>query len=254
MSNPIPNECECCSNKTETVISAEGKKTVVNELKLFMTMWMCPSCVDKNKQLQAESESKADIRVAAERERSNDVIAVNAIIKQSQTIDAKIEVKTDIFNAETVALIEIQKSVQSDTAIPDDKKFPTIVEECLRKFQLYKEKIFANSQENVDLANKQNAIQKYLNEIKNKLTEAEREKYKLLDANYKPNQVKIANKPINSPAKPKKYDKAEIAKAAARANVPTSVIQMICVAKNMTPMQASDSLLNAGSKSTATEN
>jgi hypothetical protein len=212
-----------------------------------MAMWMCPSCLDKNKRLQAESEATADQRVQAERDRSNEVVAVNKILREAQAIDAKIEVKTDLFNAETISILELQKAIADDVSITN--KSGHLAEILLKRYQGYKEKIFANQQENVDLANKQRAIQHSLNELKNKLTEAERAKYQLLDVNYKPNQVKISNKPINSPARPKKYDKAEIAKAAARANVPTSVIQMICVAKNMTPMQASDSLLSAGSKS-----
>lgn len=231
-----PNECECCSTQN----------TKETPLRLFMAMWMCPNCVDTNKRLQAESEANAENRVKAEQNRAAEQLAVNKILKEAQTIDSKIEVKTDLFNAETVALIDIQKAIEADDSVTN--KNAAVAEAMLTRYQLYREKIFANNAENVELANKQNAIQKYLNELKNKLTEAERERYKLLDANYKPNQVKISNKPINSPAKPKKYDKADIAKAAARANVPISVIQMICVAKNMTPMQASDSLLAAGAK------
>ncbi len=229
-----PKECECCTNPPP--------------LRLYMAMWMCQSCLDKNKDLQAKSDAQAETRVVAERERGNEVLQVNNILKQSQAIVNSIEVKTDIFNAETVALTDLKNAINADESIPEDKKVATFAEACLKMYQTYKEKIFANQQENVELANKQNAIQKYLNELKNKLTEAERERYKLLDVNYQPNKVKIANKPINSPAKPKKYDKAELIKAAQRANVPLQVIQMLCVAKNMTPMQASDSLLNAGSK------
>lgn len=231
-----PNECECCSTQN----------TKETPLRLFMAMWMCPSCVDTNKRLQQESEAQAESRVKTEQNRAAEQLAVNKILKEAQSIDNKIEVKTDLFNAETVALVDIQKAIEADDSVTN--KNAAVAEAMLKRYQTYREKIFANNAENVELANKQNAIQKYLNELKNKLTEAERERYKLLDANYKPNQVKISNKPINSPAKPKKYDKADIAKAAARANVPISVIQMICVAKNMTPMQASDSLLAAGAK------
>lgn len=233
MSNE-PNVCECCDNPPP--------------LKLYMTMWMCSSCLTKNKALQEQSAALAETRVEAEKTRAVEVLQVNSILKQSQTVVNSIEVKTDIFNAQTVALTDIKNAIIADESIPEDKKISTFAEACLSLYTTYKEKIFANQQENVELANKQNAIQKYLNELKNKLTEAERERYKLLDVNYQPNKVKIANKPINSPAKPKKYDKVEIIKAAQRANVPIQVIQMLCVAKNMTPMQASDSLLNAGAK------
>jgi hypothetical protein len=226
-----PTECECCSNQ--------------GPLKMFMAMWMCSSCIAKNKELSEKSAAQSDERVEAERARSSEVLELNKILKQNQTVMSGIEVKTDIFNAETVAIVAISEAIKQDSSI--ENKAAKLAEVLLSNYQQYKEKIFANSAENVELVNKQNAIQKYLNELRNQLTEAEREKYKLLDINYKPNQVKIANKAINSPAKPKKYDKAEIVKAAQRANVPTSVIQMICVAKNMTPMQASDSLLEAGS-------
>lgn len=213
-----------------------------------MAMQMCPECIEKNKRLSAESEATATARVNAEKDRSAEVTQVNAILRQATKVDGAIEVKIDLFNAETVSIVELKKAIDEDTLIAENAKHSKLAEMLLKRYQMYKEKIFANQQENVELANKQSAIHKYLNDMKNQLTEAERERYKLLDVNYQPGKVKIANKPINSPAKPKKYDKAEILKAAQRANVPTSVIQMICVAKNMTPMQASDSLLSAGSK------
>lgn len=227
-----PKECECCTNPPP--------------LRLYMAMWMCAECVTKNKALQEASDAEAGNRVAAERARANDVVQINAVLKQASAVVNSIEVKTDIFNAQTVAIVDMHKAIEADESITN--KPGALADELYKLYTTYKEKIFANQQENVELANKQNAIQKYLNELKNKLTEAERERYKLLDVNYKPNQVKLANKPINSPAKPKKYDKAEIIKAAQRAGVPASVIQMLCVSKNMTPMQASDSFLNAGSK------
>ena len=227
-----PKECECCTNPPP--------------LRLFMAMWMCSACVDKNKQLSAASEAEAEKRVKDVRDTGDKVQQINAILKSAGTIINSIEVKTDIFNAQTVAIMDMAKAIADDDTIAN--KPGALADELYKLYTTYKEKIFANQQENVELANKQNAIQKYLNELKNKLTEAERERYKLLDVNYKPNQVKLANKPINSPAKPKKYDKAEILKAAQRAGVPASVIQMLCVSKNMTPMQASDSFLNAGSK------
>jgi hypothetical protein len=235
MATPMPVECECCPNQ-------HSKE---EPLKLFMTMWMCPSCIDKNKALTEVSEKQSDIRVQVERERSSDVIAVNNILKKAQAVVSSIEVKSDIFNAETESIVNIAAAIEADSNI--ENKAVALADILLTNYQTYKEKIFANQSENVELANKQNAIQKYLNDLKNKLTEVERERYKLLDVNYQPSKVKIANKPIQSPAK-KKYDKADIVKAAQRANVPVSVIQMICVAKNMTPMQASDSLLAAGSK------
>lgn len=230
--NAEPKECECCTNPPP--------------LRLFMAMWMCSACIEKNKQLTEASEKEAENRVKDVRERAGEVQQISNILKQASAVVNSIEVKTDIFNAQTIAIVDIAKSIEADNTI--ENKPAAIAEYCYKLYTTYKEKIFANQQENVELANKQNAIQKYLNELKNKLTEAERERYKLLDVNYKPNQVKLANKSINSPAKPKKYDKAEILKAAQRAGVPASVIQMLCVAKNMTPMQASDSLLEAGSK------
>ena len=232
--NNAPDECEACENK--------------GPLKLFMAMWMCSDCVDKNKLLSEQSASKADERLANERERATEVQQVGNIIRQAMAIDSKIEVKSDLFNAETVSIVALATAIADDPLIPEKDRPSKLAELLLKRYQTYKEKIFSNQNENVELANKQSAIHKYLNDLKNQLTEVERERYKLLDVNYQPNKAKIANKPINSPAKPKKYDKAEILKAAQRANVPTSVIQMLCVAKNMTPMQASDSLLGAGSK------
>lgn len=231
-----PATCECCPNQ-------HSKDA---PLMLFMTMWMCPSCIKQNKALTADSESQASARVQETRDKGEQVIGLNKVLKESMIIDSKVEVKTDLFNAETVAIVDIKKAIDDDPSIVN--KNGALAEFLVNRYTGYKEKIFANNAENVELANKQNAIQRYLNDLRNKLTEAEREKYKLLSIDYKPNQVKVANKPINSVAKPRKYDKAELLKAATRANVPVQVIQMMCVSKNMTPMQASDTFLNAGSK------
>ena len=226
------NQCEACSGEPP--------------LKLFMGMWMCSDCYNKNKQLSEESNAQAENRVKAERDRAADVVNINSILKKAGDIDARIEVKTDLFNAETVSIVALSDAIKEDDSITN--KASHLAEMLLKRYQGYKEKIFANSAENVELANKQNAIQKFLNELKNKLTEQEREKYKLLDATYQPNKIKLSNKTINSPAKPKKYDAIDYVRAAERASVPVSVIKMLCVAKNMSPMQASDSLLNAGSR------
>src|SRR5215467_5063455 len=102
-----PKVCECCPN--------EHSKE--QPLRLFMTMWMCPDCITKNKQLTEESEANSVSRVEAERDRGNSVIELNKILKQTAAVDSTIQVKTDLFNAETVALIDITKAIQLDDAI-----------------------------------------------------------------------------------------------------------------------------------------
>lgn len=212
--------CECCPNQGENYVK-------------YMTMIMCPSCHAKELGLQKESAATAEIRV----QEVKDVI--NPSLIKIQQIDQSIQIKSDIFNAETVAIVDIKKVIDEDTTI-DNKNF-TLAKIVNDRINLFKKAIFEKNEEIIELNNKQRANQIYLNNLANSLRMEEREAIKLADINYKPNQVKpVKSKPINLAKQ--KYDKTELNKYAQLIGVPASVIQMVCVAKNMTPEQAANSL------------
>src|ERR1043165_4495088 len=107
----IPNECECCPTTREFL------KSIKLDLELFtipgstVKMWMCPSCKNKEAQLQKESHANADNRVAESNSQ-----AKNAI-EQAKALDSAIQLSTDIFNAKTVAIIDIKNAIDTDESI-----------------------------------------------------------------------------------------------------------------------------------------
>ena len=211
--------CECCPN--------------VGPCEVYMTMLMCPSCLDKQKELQAKSESEAETRVLSQREN------IDARIKEIGTIDSAVQVKSDIFNAETVAIVEIKKLVDSDDSISAEDKNFKLASLLTDRINGFKRAITELNLEVIDKVNAQRAIQVYLNEMSNKLRVEEREKLKLQDINYQP-----APQKVSKPRTPKvpKFDKAELLKWAQFANVPPSIIQMICVSKGVSPEIAANQL------------
>jgi hypothetical protein len=208
--------CDCCPN--------------IGPVELrYGTMLMCSSCWLKEQQLQLANNTPAK---QAER-----VDSLNAAIEASRAQDASIQVRTDIFNAATVAIAELKAAIDHDPAITN-KPFH-LASELTTRFNHFTSVIHSKNQEIIDAANQQKAIQVYLNNMANTLRQEEREKLKLSDINYKPAGPKIARTPkavkVNST---KKLDKAEVRKFAAELGIPEYTIQMLCVSKNMTPEQA----------------
>jgi hypothetical protein len=212
--------CECCTY--------EGPSC-----EIYMTMLMCPECLTKQKELQAKSEAEAETRVTEYRTESS------ARLIEAQKIDNAIQVKSDIFNAETVAIIELKNIIDADESVALDQKHFKLAQVLTDRVNGFKKAIFQLNTEVIDKINAQRAIQTYLNDLSNKLRVEEREKIKLADINYQPNPVKVS-KPRES--KVKKFDKADIRKWALFAGVPESVIQMVCVAKNVSPEEAANIL------------
>lgn len=208
--------CDCCPN-VGTV-----------ELR-YGTMLMCPDCWTK--------EQAAQLANTTPEAQQGRVDSLNAAIEASRAQDNTVEVRTDIFNAATVAIAELKLAIDADPAITN-KPF-TLAQELSTRFEHFKAVIFAKNQEIIEAANQQKAIQVYLNNMANTLRQEEREKLKLADINYKPSAPKIARTP--KPVKvntAKKLDKGEVRKYAAELGIPEYTIQMLCVSKNMTPEQA----------------
>jgi len=196
-------------------------------------MLMCPECLAKQKELQAQSEAQAETRVLDYQK------DVQQRLEQAKNIDNSIQTKSDIFNAQTVAIVELKKLIDEDLTIEDSQKNFRLASILTDRMNGLKKAIFDLNTEVIDKTNAQNAIQVYINNLSNKLRTDEREKIKLADINYQPNPIKVSK-----PRAPKvpKFDKVELNRWAQYVGVPASVIQMICVSKNITPEQAAHQL------------
>jgi hypothetical protein len=197
-----------------------------------MGMEMCPDCYSKEKQLQAANNTPAAV--------DSRLNAAN-VITQSRNIDAAIQVRTDLFNAATTAIVDLKTAIDTNPEITN--KTYALAEELTNRFQHYKAVIFEHQEIVVNAANQQKAIQTYLNTLANQLRADEREKLKLADLNYKPKEVKpVTPKGIKTTSRSGKLDKVELRKYAAELGIPEFTLQMIVVSKGITVEAAANML------------
>lgn len=206
--------CEACS--------------YIGKCDIFMTMLMCPECIEKEKLLQTDSKNHADTRV-------------QSIIEKSRAVDYSIGFREDIFNAQTISINELKSAIESDVSITN-KRFE-LAKQLTDRYQHFSKIIFEKQQEISEESTKQRAVQSYLNQLATTLRTEERERLKLNDINYKPSESKPK---VTKVTTKKGFDKVELVEWANKANVPLAALQMICVAKNLTPQQAYDHLKSKG--------
>lgn len=206
--------CECCPT--------------IGPVEVFKTMLMCPECVAKEKSLSKDSELQAEQRV-------------NAVIEQGRTIDYSIRVREDIFNAQTLSIVELKETIDSDSSITN-KRFE-LAKQLTDRYQ-HLSKVIFDRQVEIDADNtRQRAVQSYLNQLATQLRSEEREKLKLSDINYKPTDGKPK---VTKVTTKKGFDKTQLVEFANKAGVPLAALQMICIAKNMSPEQAYEHLKGKG--------
>lgn len=205
------------------------------DLRLFNTILLCPACIEKEKQyiIKELSPEAAEGRVEAHNDR------MNATIQLARSTDEAIQIRTDLFNAATVAIVALKEAIDSDDSIPN--KPYALAEELKKRFEHYKTVVFEYNEKIVDAGNQQKAIQVYLNNLANQLRVEEREKLKIADISYKPEKVKPV-KPASIKTASKKLDKAELRKYAAELGIPEFTLQMIVVSKGLT-VEAAANLL-----------
>lgn len=203
----------------------------MGKVEIFAGMALCRACVVK------ELESvKAHQSPEKQQERINNF---QSLVEKSREIDNAIEVRSDIFNAQTVAIVELKAAIESDATI-QNKPF-ALASELDKRYKHLKDVVFGLTQQIVDKTSEQKAIQIYLNQLSNQLRAEEREKLKLTDITYQPKPIK--------PVKPKtirtasaKLDKAMLRKFANELGVAEFTLQMLVVSKGIT-VEAAANLL-----------
>lgn len=162
-------------------------------------------------------------------------IKLNEVLRQSREIDYTVQVKTDVFNLETVSITELRESIWSDESITN--KPSKLAETCYDRFNHFKKVIFDLGEQTKEAHAKQRAYQVELNKIVNDLRAEEREKYRILDINYKPAEPKKEVK-VKKISVKVKIDKTELREAAKELGVAEYTLQSVCVSKNYTVAQA----------------
>lgn len=221
--------CEACGNT--------GTCDIV-----FGNILMCMDCQALESKAQAELVAGADSRVEKSRNDSN----ARVTLAKAMQVDQSIQIIQDIFNAETVAIVEIKSAIDADESVVE-KHFllARAIEERFSHFQVI---IDAARDTMVEAQSKQRAIQQYYNDLANRLRVEQREQIKLKDVNYKP-----LEKRISKPKAPsiRKFDRAQLIKVAGVLNkefphIPANLImpnlQTLVISRNMNLEQAANVL------------
>lgn len=234
----IPLECECCPSTQIQLQSREPKQS----LRVFMGMWLCPTCEYKERELQKVNNNP---QLAEER-----VLVGRALVEHSRAIDLGIIVREDVFNANPTPTIEIKNAIYSDSSIPDDKKAITYGERIFERYSHLQKVIYDARVLLVEAGNEQRAIQSEMNTLANQLRAEERQRLQLQDINYKPDIVKPIKIRTSGErkSKGKKFDKTELVSLAAQYNVPMELIQLTATVRNMSPTVAAIHLSQQMSK------
>jgi len=214
-------ECECCPNKVaERAIKVFGGN-----------MRMCVSCHAK--------EIEAQIELQKPENQQARVDAMHNALEKAKAIDNAVSVRTDLFNAATVSIVELKQIIDTDESV-ENKNFK-LAETLMERFEHFKSVVFEANESIVNATNNQKAIQVYLNQLANSLRAEERAKLKIQDINYKPKEVKPVKPRAIKTAKAK-LDKVELRKYAAELGVSEFTLQMIVVSKGITVEKAADML------------
>jgi hypothetical protein len=197
-------DCEVCP-KTDIAIT-----------KHYGNIWFCEECWDKETKHQSPEMQQSRVET------------YRASVEASRLADAKIEVRTDLFNAATESIVNLKKMIDENAEITN--KPYQLAKELLDRFNHFKQVVFDLNQQLVEANNEQKAIQVYLNQMANSLRAEEREQLKIQDINYKPNPVKEPKvKSIKTASSTKKLDKKLVAQYARELGVNEFTLQMVIV-------------------------
>lgn len=232
VSNPNKKigDCEVCDSTNIDITVHYGN------------MWFCDTCWEKEESATKINTSPDAINsrlaaVESVHESRYDNPITNAITN-TKDIDSKIQVRTDLFNSATTAIIELKAAIDADDTIPN--KPYSLASTLKYRFEHYRHIVFELNEQIVEAGNNQRAIQVYLNTLANQLRAEERESLKLADINYKPISPKVAVKRISTSqtGKKTKIDKVELRKYASELGVSEFTLQMVVVQKGISVADA----------------
>ena len=204
---PINGDCESCT------------RTNVAITRVHNNMMMCDECIAKESAL----------------------VTVNHTVAESRQIDDVIEIKPDMFNATTVAFVELQAAIQHDPSIAEDMKGYALVEEAARRIKVMNAAILADKAALLAKENERYAWLTQTQNVASKLRADLREKFKQFDLSYEPKPQKTPkSKPVKTATN---TSKAEVRKAvndaASKYNVDASIIKMMLLSRpGLTPETA----------------
>jgi hypothetical protein len=199
---------------------------------------MCAECWTRESNLKIEPVGNDGNGQMVTREKSFNAQA--ALLDEARKINDAIEVRTDVFNAGTMAIIDVKKTIDDNPEITN--KPYALAEHLLKDLSHFKDVIFQSQEKIVDANNRIRSIQVYMNNLANELRKEEREKLKIADINYNPSAIKPSKPKLAPIAKPasKKIDKVALKKYATELGISEFMLQQIVVAKGVTVEAAAE--------------
>lgn len=153
-----------------------------DNLRTYAGMIVCQSCYTLEQSALKKTQSPEAV---AERHAAS-------TLERAQQVDYSIQVRSDIFNAETVSLHAIKEAIDTDDTITN--KPYVMAEKVMERYKHYKDVVFELQQQAVEAGERQQATLRYLNNFANQLRVEEREKLKIQDISYQPKSptIKVA--------------------------------------------------------------
>lgn len=162
-------------------------------------------------------------------------------VEESRVIDSAIQVKSDVFVAETVAFVELDKAIQSNPAIPTDIKGYTLAKLAAERIDQIGNAIFVKKAE---LAHLEDEHRKWLVDTHiavSKLRPELRAQFAQYNIDYKPASATKVKK-VQPAKKGKAFDKKAVYDAAKKYNVPAAQVQSMVITRNLSPDAAAKQL------------
>lgn len=164
-------ECEACPT--------------IGPVDIFGDMALCQTCIQKEikTSLEYQSPELQSQRLAEYK------------LKIAEQIDNAVQYRSDIFNAQTVSIHELKKTIDEDDTVIN--KHYILAEALKKRYEHFSEVIKARESENVDDHNRQRSIQTYLNDLATRLREDEKAKLRLQDISYIPTAKPVKARAIS---------------------------------------------------------
>lgn len=187
--------------------------------------------------------------------------ALNKVLAEAKEKDLKVQLRTDMFNANTEAIKELKTAIDNDENI---KNKPFELGKILKeRFDHFQAVVFAENdiikaaEKKIEEAvNTQKAIQIYMNTLANQLREEERAILRIENISYKPEPPKPGRAKKIETKPSTKTTQADLKKYAKEIGAPTYILQQVIVSKGMDVKTAAEYLkksMNKGELKAASE-
>lgn len=158
------------------------------------------------------------------------------VLSKAATLDARIKISSDIFNAETVSIATLKEAIDNDPTITN--KHFRLAQAIEVRYKALAKVVHDKTEEIIELETKQRALQTYFNTLGKELRESERAALRLKDLQYKPQAPTKVVKPKKEKLAVKTYDIAEIRAAATKYGVMANMVQIFCIQRKIEPEEA----------------